>query len=61
MNKEKALHLFKQLIDKCIENGGIFKSLEDVSVFSQAFQCLAQQSDIEFKGIVKKEVIKEKK
>lgn len=59
MNKEKALQLFKQLIDRSIEHGGIFKNVEDVVIVSQAFQYFAsQQNDLEVKGIVKKEDIK---
>lgn len=58
MNKEKALQLFKQLIDKTIEHGGIFKNIEDVMIVTQAFQFLAQE-DKGIKGeIVKKEDIK---
>jgi|LakMenEpi03Aug12_release.lakeMendotaPanAssembly.Ray.scaffolds.fasta_scaffold3838194_1 hypothetical protein len=58
MNKEKALQVIKQLIDKSIENGGIFKNIEDVMVVTQAFQYLINPQDFEVKGVVKKEDIK---
>lgn len=58
MNKEKALQLFKQLIDKTIEHGGIFKNIEDVMILTQAFQFLAQEEKNTMPAFKQEDIVK---
>lgn len=44
MDKKKALHIIKSLIDKSLE-AGVIKNLEDSHIIAQAYSILLQDID----------------